>query len=214
MNPPIVAQVEEVFRRLEKLLRQMEGDMGCMVSGSGSFLKVRREFYEPLPNHLNNDFALPLSVVSQGYKSRFDKNAVVRFFFPAHQPDVLRRRKRTVILALSTMAIYRKLLQWHLRLVLFAHKTARFYAFSVQVMVLLSNLFCQMALETPFWVGLLLLQLIFYGAAVLGWLSEQLNWKIPLVFLSYQFPLQNALVFSSVINYLKGRQGYKWTPPR
>jgi cellulose synthase/poly-beta-1,6-N-acetylglucosamine synthase-like glycosyltransferase len=207
-------RAEGWFWRIENPLRESEGKLGMLVSCTGLFILMRRDLFQPLPAEANTDFAMPLMVLAQGYESRFDKNAVVRSFFPAHQPEVFRRRNRTVIRALTTMAIYRKRLKWHLRLVLFWHKTARFYAFPVQVMVLLSNLFCQMALGTPFWAGLLFLQLIFYGAAVLGWLSEQLNWKIPLVFLPYQFTLQNALVFSSVICYLTGKRVAKWTPPR
>lgn len=207
-------QAEGFFWRIENSIREAEGKLGILVSCPGQLIVMRRELFQPLPAEANTDFALPLMVLAQGYKSRFDKNAIVRSLFPTLPKEVLRRRNRTVIRALTTMAIFRKRLQWHLRLVLFWHKTARFYAFPVQVMVLLSNLFCQMALGTTFWAGLLFLQLIFYGAAAMGWLSEQLNWKIPHVFLPYQFTRQNALVFFSVIHYFTGKRVSKWTPPR
>lgn len=214
MNSHSVAQAEEVFRRLENFLRQMEGDLVCLVSGSGSFLMMRRELYKPLPNHLNNDFAMPLSVLSQGYDSRFDKNALVRSLFPPLQQDILRRRNHTVIRALTTMAIYRKRLKWHLRLVLLWHKTVRFYAFPLQVTVLAANLILCTAQPSSFWSVMLLLQAAFYGLAGLGFLAEQRDWKFPLVHLPYQFTLQHAVAFSAVISYLKGHRVAKWTSPR
>ena len=166
-------RAEGWFWRIENSLREAEGKLGMLVSCTGLFIMMRRDLFQTLPGEANTDFAMPLMVLAQGYESRFDKNARVRSLFPPLRQDILRRRNRTVIRALTTMAIYRKRLKWHLRLVLFWHKTARFYGFPLQVTVLAANLILCMVQPSSFWSAILLLQAAFYGSAALGFLAEQ-----------------------------------------
>jgi poly-beta-1,6-N-acetyl-D-glucosamine synthase len=207
-------QAEGVFRRLENFLRQMEGDLGWLVSAPGTFILMRRELYKPLSDQVNNDFAMPLSVLAQGYAAKFDKHALAISLFPASTQDVLDRRKRTVIRALTTLARYRSQLPWRLRLVLFWHKTVRFYGLPLQVAILTANASALALSQNRSWTILLVLQLSFYGLAFLGWLSERINVKLPLVHLPYQFTIQNFTTFTAVINYLYGQRVSKWTPHR
>jgi poly-beta-1,6-N-acetyl-D-glucosamine synthase len=207
-------RAEGLFWKLENFIREREGELGCLVSCPGQLIMMRRELFQPLPTEANTDFALPLSVLSEGYQTRFTKDAKVRSAFPASQADVLRRRKRTIIRALTTMALYWEKLPWHIRQVLFWHKTARFFAFPLQGFIWLANILLVAAITTPFWVALFAAQTAFYGGAVMGWLSEQWKLEIPLVHLPYQFTLQNAVAFSAVVSYFNGERIAKWTPPR
>ena len=173
---------------------------------------MRRELFQPLPPEVNTDFAMPLMVLAQGYATIFDKEAKVRSLFPSDQKAILRRRHRTIIRSLTTICLYRQKLPWHIRQVLFWHKTARFYAFPMQVAVFIANL---VLLPTScFWFALFLAQIIFYGMAGLGGLFDFLNIKAPFVHLPYQFTLQNAVAFTGVIAFIRGMRVSKWTPPR
>lgn len=205
-------RAEGFFWQLENLIREAEGNLGWLVSCPGQFIMMRKELFQPLPPAANTDFALPLMVLAQGYASRFAPRAVVRSLFPAAQKSIFKRRWRTIIRALTTINIYKKQLPWKIRFILFWHKTARFYAFPVQGLVLLANL---ILLKTSlWWFVLFLAQMSFYGLAVLGWAFDRLNLKAPLVHLPYQFTLQNAVAFSAVVAYHHGQRVTKWTPPR
>lgn len=208
------SRAEGVFRRLDNFLRRMEGDLGWLLSASGTFIMMRRELYEPLPNHLNNDFAMPLSVLAQGYATKFDQHALVGSLFPAATRDLLPRRKRTIIRALSTLARHRCQLPWYLRLVLFWHKTVRFYGLPLQVAILAANLLLVALHPGAFWTSMLGLQAIFYLAAGLGGLAEQCHWQIPFVYLPFQFTLQNAVAFSALVVFWRGQRVSKWNPSR
>ena len=175
---------------------------------------MRRELFQPLPDEANTDFAMPLMVLAQGYETRFDKNARVWSLFPASQEAVIKRRKRTIIRALTTIATYKHRLSWKVRLVLFWHKTARFYLLPVQGTVLVANLVLASTSPSLLWVTLFLAQLTFYSSVVLGWVSARFNLKIPLVYLSYQFTLQHAVAFTAVLAFHLGQRVSKWTPPR
>lgn len=205
-------RAEGFFWRLENFLREAEGDLGCLVSCPGQFIVMRRELFQPLPTAANTDFAMPLMVLAQGYASKFDNHAIVRSLFPEDQQEVLRRRYRTIIRALTTISLYRQKLPWHIRQVLFWHKTARFWAFPLQGAAFIANL--ALLSTSSFWSALFLAQMIFYGIAGLGWLFDCLNLKAPFVHLPYQFTLQNAVAFSAVVAYHRGQRVAKWTPPR
>jgi cellulose synthase/poly-beta-1,6-N-acetylglucosamine synthase-like glycosyltransferase len=205
---------EGFYWRLENFLREAEGDLGCLVSCPGQFILMRQELFKPLPPDANTDFAMPLSVLAQGYQSRFDRAAVVWSAFPTEVEKVLKRRQRTIIRALTTMAIYRTRLPWFIRGVLFWHKTARFYAFPAQAALLLANLGVVYAAPSLVYVFMLLGQLLFYGAALAGWLSERLHLKLPYVHLPYEFTRQHLTAFAAVLAYHRGQRVSKWTPPR
>lgn len=207
-------RAEAVFRRLDNFLRRMEGDLGWLLSAPGTFILMRRELYEPLPNHLSNDFAMPLSVLAQGYATKFDPHALVGSLFPADNWDLLPRRKRTIIRALSTLARHGRQLPWPLRLVLFWHKTVRFYGLPLQVAILAANLLLVALYPSTFWTAMLGLQAIFYLVAGLGGLAEQLHWQIPFVYLPFQFTLQNAVAFSALVAFWRGQRVSKWIPSR
>jgi len=207
-------KAEGFFWRLENFLRESEGNLGVLVSCTGLLIMMRRELFEPLPTDVNTDFAMPLSVLAQGYETRFDKNAVVRSSFPAEEETVLKRRKRTIIRALTTIATYRHRLSWKVRLVLFWHKMARYYLLPVQGAVLFANLVLVNTSPSPLWVALFLVQSIFYGAAIVGWLAERLNIKMPLVYLPYQFTRQHAIALIAVVAFCRGQRVSKWIPPR
>jgi cellulose synthase/poly-beta-1,6-N-acetylglucosamine synthase-like glycosyltransferase len=214
LGPGSANRAEGFFWRLENFLREAEGDLGCLVSCPGQCIMMRRELFQPLPAAANTDFALPLSVLAQGYETRFAREARVRSLFPAGQADILTRRKRTIIRALTTMAIYRPRLPWRIRQVLFWHKSVRFYGFPLQLLLLAANGLGLTVSSAPVWKLFLVLQLIFYGLAALGWLYACLQLKAPLVHLPYQFTMQNAVAFTAVIAFLKGQRVSTWVPPR
>ena len=205
-------QAEGFFGKLENFIREKEGDLGCLVSCPGQLIMMRRKLFQPLPAKANTDFAMSLMVLAQGYATRFDPRAVVKSLFPADQKTVLKRRRRTIVRALTTISAYKKRLPWKIRFILFWHKTARFYVLPVQVLVLLSN-FALLPIS-KFWLVLFQAQMGFYALATLGWVFDRLNLKVVLVNLPYQFTLQNAVAFSAVAAYLRGQRVAKWTPLR
>lgn len=205
---------EGFFWKLENLIREQEGALGRLVSCPGQLILMRKELFQPLPAEANTDFALPLSVLAQGYETKFDKNAVVQSLFPGDQREVLKRRQRTVIRALTTISLYRPRLSWQLRQTLFWHKTMRFYMFPVQMWVFIFNIFIFTVYPTILWKALLVLQCLFYGLAAAGWAGLGVKWKMPFITLPYQFTLQNAVIFRAVVHYFGGMRVAKWAPPR
>lgn len=112
-------RAEGMYWRLENFFREAEGNLGLLVCCPGALIIMRRELFMALPIDANTDFALPLSILSQGYQTRFDVNAHVRSVFPGNQNDIHKRRNRTIIRALTTMRIFKKELPWKIRAILF-----------------------------------------------------------------------------------------------
>jgi cellulose synthase/poly-beta-1,6-N-acetylglucosamine synthase-like glycosyltransferase len=207
-------QAEGFFWRVENMLREAEGNLGVLISCTGLLIMMRRDLFQTLRSEVNTDFAMPLMVLARGHATRFAKNAIVRSIFPTMQQDILKRRRRTIIRALTTIAYYKFHVNWHIRQILFWHKTVRFNVMPIQMLILISNVFSVFTCSSSFWSKLLLLQMIFYGMAIVGWASREFNLRLPFVHLPYQFTLQNVVAFSAVIAFLRGKRVAKWTPPR
>ena len=59
--------------------------------------------------------------------------------------------------------------------------------------------------------GLMLLgQLVFYSAALLGWVMEQKQLKVKIFFIPYYFCLMNYAVIAGFIRYFFGEQSVLW----
>lgn len=65
-----------LYWRMEKAIRQMEADSGCVVGATGAFYAVRRSLLVSLPPEtILDDVFLPMNVVRQGSRVVFDDRA-------------------------------------------------------------------------------------------------------------------------------------------
>jgi hypothetical protein len=62
----------------------------------------------------------------------------------------------------------------------------------------------------PFMTALLVLQLLFYLAALIGFILERRSIKFKPFFVPYYFTMMNYAVYKGMIRYLKGKQSVTW----
>ena len=63
---------------------------------------------------------------------------------------------------------------------------------------------------SPLYAALMGGQLLFYGAAICGWLLEQLGVKIKLFYIPMYFCLMNYAVYAGALRLLRRRQSVVW----
>ena len=63
---------------------------------------------------------------------------------------------------------------------------------------------------TGFFTILFYLQVLFYGAALLGWYLENKSIKVKILFVPYYFFIMNLSVFLGFRRYVKGNQSVNW----
>jgi cellulose synthase/poly-beta-1,6-N-acetylglucosamine synthase-like glycosyltransferase len=200
-----------IYMRYENWLRTLETRVGSVVGVNGGVDAVRRRLYTPmLADHLP-DFVLPLRVVAQGMRAVYREDAVAREAALGQHSDEFRMRVRVSLRAFHALAAMRTLL--HPRYGLFAfqllvHKLLRY----LLIVPLGCALVCSALLAWhPIYAGLLCLQLVAYGLAVVGWMSGG-RIRFRLVFIPFYFSLINLAAGAALVGFLRGERQVMWTP--
>ena len=207
-------EAEGLYWRMENRVRMAEGKLGMLIAAPGAMVFVRADLLERIPADANTDFSLPLSVLCQGYGCAYAPDAVVTTAFPARQSNVLRRRWRTIVRALRTIAYYKKRLPRLARWALFWHKTARFYLAAPAGVLLGASVYASFVVPSVEWRAALAAQTAFYLAAAAGQVAGLAGIRFPLVGVAHQFVTQHVLALGAVIAFAAGHRVSRWNPSR
>ena len=68
---------EKSYWEYQRFIKQCEGAMGDVIGAHGAFYLFRRELFTPLdPDIINDDFVLPMQIVSQGYRAIYEPSVI------------------------------------------------------------------------------------------------------------------------------------------
>ncbi|CAN5159554.1 glycosyltransferase family 2 protein [soil metagenome] len=201
------------YMRYESLVRRIETRAGSIIGSNGGVDAIRRSLYVDTPAHLITDFILPLTVMAGGHRVIFDP-LVTAFEAPnVEVSSEFRMRVRVALRALQGLAHMRRLLN-PLRYPLasfciISHKALRYLGFVFMLSALASNLV--LAQDDGFYRGLLLLQLVAYGLALLGFLRLPGFLRKLTVVPSYLL-LSNVAFAIAAFRFLRGDTMAVWRP--
>jgi hypothetical protein len=162
--------------------------------------------------HFADDCNSPLNVIEQGARVVYDPQARAREVAAESSAGLMKRRVRMVTRDLDATLRRPALLNpfrfpgvsW----ALWSHKLLRWMGAPLLVAVLVANLFL---LDRPFFPQLLALQMLFYLAAMVGFLVQgrlRTRWlSLPLY-----FSLSNLATLWGLANLLRRRQAATWQP--
>ncbi|HVA64432.1 MAG TPA: glycosyltransferase [Terriglobales bacterium] len=193
-----------LYWRIEKKIRQWESAAGSSVGATGALYAVRRGALRPLPaGTILDDVFTPMQVVRQGLRVVFEPAALAydQLGAPRHE---FRRKVRT----LSGNYQLLQLAPWILtranpvRLAFVSHKLLRLLAPFALAALLLSSLL----LTGPLYRLALLLQLAFYGLAVVGGFRRRLWGLRRLADPAHAFVLLNTAAALAFFNWVSGKQ--------
>lgn len=203
------------YMKYENLLREWETLAGSIVGVDGGIDAVRKELYRPMRPDQLPDFVLPLAVVGQGYRVVYEPNARLVEEALKSGEDEYRMRVRVTLRALWALWDMRHLLN-PFRNILFSfqvisHKVLRYLAVVFMAAALLSNVF--LALRSLAFRAFVILQAMFYGAALAGMACEKTGLSPSrILFIPYYFCLVNIAAGHALMKFLKGEKQAVWTP--
>ena len=205
---------EGAYVRYEMFLRMLETRVHSLVGLSGSFFAVRRTVCEPWADDLQSDFNTVLNSVSAGMRGVIDPSSIGYYRNLTNEKQEYQRKVRTVLRGLSVIARRRGMLNplrygvfsWQL----FSHKLCRWLVPFGLIAAFLSNLI--LASEAKMYAGMLVLQLCFYGIAVVGNISSMACRS--LVKLAAFFVLVNVSILEAWVRFFKGHRVVAWESSR
>jgi len=210
------------YLAFDNLIKSMEGKTGSLTSNEGKLYAIRRSLFQPIDPAATDDLYNCLSVVKAKYRFVFEPEAYMYIHSPSRSPKhEIQRRRRIVVRSLHGIAKYKELLNpvrfgWYSH-GLFINKILRrclpIFLMGIFLSVLL------LSLTSGIMLIILILQLVFYGTALLYPLTA---WRSPstrigesmqkIVSLVTYFILGNYGTLLGVIDFLTGKRIIKWTP--
>ena len=202
---------EALYGAYENSLRTLESEVGGMSGALGSLMALRRELYQPYDRGAINDDTVPaIWAVLAGYRQVHDPAAKAIEESGTSIREEFRRRVRIGAGNFQTLFRYRRMLHPRFGIAAytyFSHKVLRWIFPFLMIITLLANLFL---LDRVLYQFLFMGQVIFYFAALLGWLGDLIGSRLPTVTSIYHFTAMNVALLGGFFVYRRGIKSAAW----
>jgi len=204
---------EALYGNYENNLRTRESMIGGMSGALGSLMAMRRPLYRPFATGSTNDDTVPsIWATLGGYRNVYDPEA--RAFEESGRTVREEFRRRIRIGAGNFQTLFRYLGVLHPRCGLcaytfFSHKVLRWIFPFLMIAALAANLFL---LSVPFYRFAMSVQVIGYGATLLGFLLDRAGLRLPVLTALYHFVALNIALFIGFLVYGRGITSSAWEP--
>ncbi len=206
---------EGIYWKYESLLKAWDANVYSSVGAAGELFSIRTTLYENIPaDTLIEDFYLTMTVLRKGYRIAYAADAYALEGASVSVGEELKRKIRIAAGGLQASWRLRDLLNpfrygvfsWQF----FSHKVLRWTLAPLALpIVFILNLLLAFSIGRLY-LGLFILQILFYLLALMGWVFEKKQIKIKAFFIPYYFCVMNYSVFLGFVRLLKGQQTVLW----
>jgi cellulose synthase/poly-beta-1,6-N-acetylglucosamine synthase-like glycosyltransferase len=204
---------ESSYWQYENLLKHLESNIATTIGGVGPLYAIRRRLFIPLPTTkaIMDDFLIPLGIVKQGFKIRYDAKAI-GFERPANSVrGEFRRKVRIGAANFNGISEFYGLLNPRAGFVAFAlwsHKIIRWLVpFFLLCMAALSVV---LSGQHELYRVFLYLEIAFMLAALLGYILERTRLRTGPFGLAYYFLGTNLALMIGFFKFLFRKQKPTW----
>jgi biofilm PGA synthesis N-glycosyltransferase PgaC len=198
------------YWRYEKFIRATEGRADSTVGATGAIYAIRRELFEPIPDDtILDDVLIPLRIARRGWRVLFEPRARAYDRAATARQEFV-RKARTTAGAFQLFARERWLFNpRHNRLWFetMSHKALRLTLPALHAAVLLAPL---PLAATPFYRGALAAQLLFYAAALIGYLRRGTGRRVFVFSVPCAVCVLNWATVVGFVRFLTHRQPVTW----
>ena len=202
---------EALYGAYENKLRTLESEVGGMSGALGSLMALRRELYQPYDRGAINDDTVPaIWAVLAGYRQVHDPEAKAIEESGMSIREEFRRRVRIGAGNFQTLFRYKRMLSPRFGVAAytyFSHKALRWVFPFLMIITLIANLFL---LDNVLYQFLFMGQVIFYFAALLGWLGDLIGSRLPTITSIYHFTAMNVALLLGYFRYRRGIKSAAW----
>ncbi|MFQ5674971.1 MAG: glycosyltransferase family 2 protein, partial [bacterium] len=200
---------EDFYWKYETFIKLKENRIGCTLGAHGSLYAIRKSLYSyPDNGTVNDDYVIPMGVIKQGYRTIYEPKAVA--YEEAEQMKGFSRRLRIAVGNFQQLSVIKFLFKPLRELLLFqffSHKVLRLLVPFFLLFIFGANFF----LHATVYQVILTLQILFYGAAIFGWIFQKTKTvEIPLVKLPYYFFMINTSYLIGLFKFFRYKGKVSW----
>jgi len=201
-----------VYWAYEKAIRVSESAIDSTVGATGAIYAIRRELFEPIPHDtILDDVLIPARIMRRGYRVVFIREALAYDRVAPNAQVEFQRKVRTIGGTFQLFAREHWLLdprRNRLWLQTVSHKFLRLLSPALLVAIFVANgLLCQ---TEPIYRASFALQLVFYGAAFVGFFLEGAGACPRPAGVAYAFCVLNWATVVGFARFLTGGQTVAW----
>ena len=204
----VAAEGEGMYWKYESTLKRWDSELYSAMGAAGELFAVRMEHYREAPsNALLDDFMMSMLIVGDGHKIAYTSEAYAMEYGSADMHEESKRKRRIAAGGLQSIWWLRKLMNpLRYPIVSFQFISHRVLRWSLTPFAMLALIPVNIALVMmdagKIYTVVLILQALFYLAALAGWLLEKAGHKNKLLYIPYYFMFMNLNVFRG-IGYLR-----------
>lgn len=202
------------YMRYENWLRRLESRVGSIIGVNGGVDAMRRALYRPVAADQITDFVLPLRVIAAGYRVVFDERARSAEAANTELTSEFRMRVRVALRALRGLAhVPEALSVVRSPLAAFcivSHKVLRYSTFAFLAAALILN--GMLSGRSHLLATLMVLQLVFYGVALVGMARALPKVVRRVTSLPAYFLLSNIAFGIAALRFVRGDAMTTWKP--
>lgn len=206
---------EGIYWKYESKLKQWDAELYSAAGAAGELFSIRTKlFIETEADTILDDFMISLRIVEQGYTIAYEANA---YALENSSSDIKEELKRKIrICAGGFQSIIRLSSLWNIfkyGIFTFQYISHRVLRWTIAPLALffLIPLNIYLAFMGPYiYYMILVLQLLFYSMAFLGWKLELLKTRKKLFFIPFYFTMMNYSVFAGFKRFIMSEQSHIW----
>ena len=210
------AEGEGLYWKYESALKRMDSELYSAMGAAGELNAIRTALYEPMPeNALLDDFVMSMKMVDKGYKIAYTSDAYAMEYGSADLQEESKRKRRIAAGGLQSSWWLRRMMNpFRKPIVAFQFVSHRVLRWSITPFALMAliplNIALVMMKAGTIYTASWILQIVFYLAALCGYLLEQKGRKSKLLYVPYYFLFMNMNVFAGIPYLYSHRGGGTW----
>ncbi|MCD6366322.1 MAG: glycosyltransferase family 2 protein [Bacteroidales bacterium] len=208
---------ENFYWKYESWLKQLDAEFYSSVAVVGELFAIRKVVFSIMPEDtLLDDFVLSLKTIEKNLKIGYTKNAYAMEKASASVSEEMKRKVRIAAGGFQTVFRYPQFLNPFRYPIYafqyFSHKFLRwfFVPLALPITFLLNIWLVWLKKDLDIYGIILILQTIFYGSVLLGWLLQNKKTKMKLLFVPFYIFMMNWSTFKGMIRYFSGNQSANW----
>jgi cellulose synthase/poly-beta-1,6-N-acetylglucosamine synthase-like glycosyltransferase len=187
----------------EKWIRKNESRTHSVIGATGAIYAVRKKLYVPIPSAtILDDLFIPMKASLKGFRVLFDETAKAYDYVPIKAQNEFRRKIRTLTGNFQIITLLPELLTLKYKRILwyyFSHKILRLIVPYALIIIFTSNVYLLDNKYTP----LMIIQTLFYTAALIGFLLVSTGKKPRQFAIPYTFVMLNCAALLGLFHYIK-----------
>lgn len=205
---------EGMYWRYESFLKRLDSEFNSAVGAAGELVAFRTDLYEILPEDtILDDFMQSMLIASKGYKIVYEPNAYAMETGSASISEEMKRKIRISAGGWqSIQRLWSKITPAKDFVLYFQYISHRVLRWTVTPFLLILIFVLNIFLWNTHWIYQLLLigQIAFYSAALVGYYLENRRIRLKLLFIPFYFCMMNYAVILGLIRFLNKSQKGMW----